>query len=424
MEAHSRQRGMERRWWRTIDKPLLFMYIILVVMGWFNIYSAVFDPDAAGTFSFLSRYGRQLIFIGAAFVMAVIIMLMDVRIITQYAYFIYFAAIFLLMLVLVIGTEISGAKAWIQVGGISIQPAEFAKFATALAFAKYVSSPNVGMNRVFSQIKAAIWFVVPMMLILLEPDAGSAIVYMSFILVLYREGMSGRVLIMGLFAVFLVVISLVVHHYWVIGGLAAISLVVFFYGKKSFGKVMLILLVFLASSALVLGVDYAFNKLQPHQKSRINVLLGKEVDVKGAGYNVNQSKIAIGSGGLSGKGYLDGTQTKFNFVPEQTTDFIFCTVGEEWGWIGATIVLSLFLMLLLRIIMLAERQRNDFYRIYGYCTAGIIFMHVFVNIGMTIGLLPVIGIPLPFFSYGGSSLWGFTILLFIFIKMDMKYNSV
>jgi rod shape determining protein RodA len=199
---------------------------------------------------------------------------------------------------------------------------------------------------------------------------------------------------------------------------------VFFYGKKTVKKVVVIFLVFVACSAFVLGVDYAFNKLSPHQKSRINVVLGKDADTQGAGYNVNQSKIAIGSGGFSGKGYLDGTQTKFNFVPEQSTDFIFCTIGEEWGFVGVTVVLGLFLILLLRIIMLAEKQRNDFFRIYGYCTACIIFIHIFVNVGMTIGLLPVIGIPLPFFSYGGSSLWSFTLLLFVFIKMDMRRGTI
>jgi rod shape determining protein RodA len=324
----------------------------------------------------------------------------------------------LLVLVLAVGTEISGAKAWIRIGGISIQPAEFAKFATALAFSKYVSSPDINMRRVFSQIKSSVWFIIPVLLIMLEPDAGSALVFFSFFLALYREGMTGRVLLTGAFVIFLFVISILVHQYWIIGGLGMVALAVFFYEKKTFGKTVVIFLAFLACSTFVLGSRYMFDKLSPHQKSRINVLLGKDIDTKGAGYNVNQSKIAIGSGGFFGKGYLDGTQTKFNFVPEQSTDFIFCTIGEEWGFVGTTVVLSLFLMLLLRIIMLAERQRNNMYRIYGYCTASIIFLHVFVNIGMTIGLLPVIGIPLPFFSYGGSSLWGFTLLLFIFIKMD------
>jgi rod shape determining protein RodA len=414
----------EKKWWRSIDKTLVSIYAVLVVMGWFNIYSAVFDPDVAGIFSFASRYGKQLLFIGLAFIIAIVIMVMDVRVIIRYTYFLYGISIALLLLVLVIGTEISGAKAWIQFGGISIQPAEFAKFTTALAFSKYISSPNVNMRHVFSQMKSAMWFAVPILLIMIQPDAGSALVYLSFFLVLYREGMSGRILVTGAFVIFLFVISMLVHQYWVIGGLAVMSLAVFFYGKKSFGKVIVIFLIFLACSALVFGVDYAFDKLSPHQKSRINVLLGKDTDIKGVGYNVNQSKIAIGSGGFSGKGYLDGTQTKFNFVPEQSTDFIFCTIGEEWGLVGTTIVLSLFLMMLLRIIMLAERQRNNFYRIYGYCTASIIFLHVLVNIGMTVGLLPVIGIPLPFFSYGGSSLWGFTLLLFIFIKMDMRRNTI
>ncbi|MDR1973202.1 MAG: rod shape-determining protein RodA [Bacteroidales bacterium] len=419
MEVTS-QRGLEKKWWRTIDKPLLILYVILVVMGWFNIYSAVFDPDMADTFSFTSRYGKQLLFIGLAFTIAIVIMVIDVRIIIQYTYFFYGITVALLVLVLVVGTEVSGAKAWIQIGGLSIQPAEFAKFTTALAFAKYVSSPDINMRRMFSQMKSAVWFILPVILILLQPDAGSALVYAAFLLVLYREGMTGKILAAGAFLIFLFVISLLVHQYWIISGLVAIALVVFFYGEKTFGRIVLILSALLVCSAFVFGVDYAFDRLSAHQKSRINVLLGKDADIKGTGYNVNQSKIAIGSGELFGKGYLDGTQTKFNFVPEQSTDFIFCTIGEEWGWVGTTIVLSLFLTLLLRIIMLAERQRNNFFRIYGYCTASIIFIHIFVNIGMTIGFIPVIGIPLPFFSYGGSSLWGFTLLLFVFVKMDMK----
>ncbi|MDR0618513.1 MAG: rod shape-determining protein RodA [Bacteroidales bacterium] len=419
------RRETGKKWWFSIDKTLIVIYVALVVIGWFNIYSAVFDPDTAGTFSLLSRYGKQLLFIGLAFIIAIVVMITDIGIMIRYSYFLYGVTAILLILVLVVGTEISGAKAWIRLGNISIQPAEFAKFTTALAFSKYISSPDINMKRVFSQVKSAIWFAIPMLLIMIQPDAGSALVYFSFFLVLYREGMSGRVLLTGAFVIFLFIMSMLVHQYWVIGGLGIVALAVFFYGKKTFGKVVVILFVFLVCSAIVFGARYMFDRLSPHQKSRINVLLGKEVDTKGVGYNVNQSKIAIGSGGFLGKGYLDGTQTKFNFVPEQSTDFIFCTIGEEWGFVGTTIVLSLFLMMLLRIIMLAERQRNSLYRIYGYCTASIIFLHVFINIGMTIGLLPVIGIPLPFFSYGGSSLWGFTLLLFTFIRMDsMRMSTI
>ncbi|MDR0763662.1 MAG: rod shape-determining protein RodA, partial [Bacteroidales bacterium] len=319
MNEYNQTRG-ERKWWRNVDKTLIFIYIALVIMGWFNIYSAVFDPDTAGVFSFSSRYGKQLFFIGLAFIIAIVIMIMDIRIIVRYSYFIYGIIAVFLVLVLVIGAEISGTKAWIRFGSFSIQPSEFAKFATALAFSKYISSPNVNMKRVFSQVKSAVWFIVPMLLIMLEPDAGSALVYLSFLLVLYREGMTGRILVVGAFVVFLFVMSMLVHQYWIIGGLGVVALAIFFYGKKTFGKVVIIFLVFLACSTLVLGTRYAFDKLSPHQKSRINVLLGKTADIKGAGYNVNQSKIAIGSGGFFGKGYLDGTQTKFNFVPEQSTD--------------------------------------------------------------------------------------------------------
>ncbi|MEG1909666.1 MAG: rod shape-determining protein RodA, partial [Bacteroidales bacterium] len=301
-----------------------------------------------------------------------------------------------------------------------IQPSEFAKFATCLAFAKYVSSPEVNMKRVSSQIVASLWFLLPMILIMLQPDAGSALVYTAFVLVLYREGMSGNVLLMGGTAIILFVLTLVVNTYILLAVVGLLLLILLFYNKKNSKNIVMAIGLFILCCAFIFSVDYAFDQLGDHQKSRINVLLGKNPDLKGAGYNINQSKIAIGSGGLLGKGYLEGTQTKFNFVPEQSTDFIFCTIGEEWGLLGSTVVLCLFLFLVIRIIQLAERQRSDFARVYGYGVACILFFHVFVNIGMTIGLLPVIGIPLPFFSYGGSSLWSFTLLLFVFIKMDAR----
>ncbi|MDE5704139.1 MAG: rod shape-determining protein RodA, partial [Bacteroidales bacterium] len=334
------------------------------------------------------------------------------------AYLFYIQSIVLLVGVLIFGTEISGAKAWIKLGPVSLQPAEFAKFTTCLAFAKYVSRPDLNMRRISNQITASLWFLLPVGLILLEPDAGSALVFTAFIFVLYREGMSGNVLITGVIAVLLFILALLVNPYILMGLVAVVCTILVFINKRTFKNIAMAVGIFLACCVFIRGVDYAFNRLSDHQRSRINVLLGIDADLKGAGYNVNQSKIAIGSGGFSGKGFLDGTQTKFNFVPEQSTDFIFCTIGEEWGWIGSTVLLGLFLFLLIRIILLAEKQKNDFGRIYGYGLACILFIHVFVNIGMTIGLLPVIGIPLPFFSYGGSSLWTFTLLLFVFIKMD------
>ena len=326
--------------------------------------------------------------------------------------------------VLVVGTEISGAKSWIKIGSLSIQPSEFAKVATCLAFAKFVSQPSLNMKQPRNQLRGALWFLFPMMLILLQPDAGSALVFLSFVLPLYREGMSGWVLVTGLVAVALFVAALLVNRYVLIGFIALVTIFLIWRNKRSVKNIALGGLLFLVCSLYTLGVEYAFNHLSAHQQTRINVLLGKEQDIHGAGYNVNQSKIAIGSGGFWGKGYLQGTQTKFDFVPEQSTDFIFCTVGEEWGWAGCTVFLGCYLFLLLRLVKLAEKQRSDYARVYGYGVAGIFFMHLFVNVGMTIGLLPVIGIPLPFFSYGGSSLWAFTLLLFIFIKMDARQRNL
>lgn len=404
---------------RNIDKPLLLIYLLLVIAGWFNIYSVVYDPENTG-FSFVTRYGKQLMFIGFAFLLGAAVLIADLRIFVQFAYLYYGIAILLLLAVLVVGAEISGAKSWIKIGSLSIQPSEFAKVATCLAFAKYVSQPAMNMKRIKNQILASLWFLLPMGLILLQPDAGSALVFVSFVLVLYREGMSGKVLLAGLVAVALFVAALLVNRYVLIGVVFLAVLALLLRNKRSFKNIALAVLLFGVCSCYTLGVEYAFNKLSPHQQTRINVLLGKEMDVKGAGYNVNQSKIAIGSGGFAGKGYLQGTQTKFDFVPEQSTDFIFCTLGEEWGWVGCTVFLALYIALLLRILKIAERQRNVYARVYGYGVACIFFMHLFVNVGMTIGLLPVIGIPLPFFSYGGSSLWAFTLLLFIFIKMDTR----
>lgn len=410
----------KQRIWRTLDKPLVLIYLFLVVTGWLNIYSVVYDPASAEGFSFATRYGKQLLFVGFAFLIGLFVLVADLRVFTQFAYLYYGLAILFLAAVLVIGTEVAGAKSWIRVGPLSFQPSEFAKVATCLAFAKYASRPALNMKRSRNQVLASFWFLLPMALILLQPDAGSALVFVSFVLVLYREGMSGKVLLAGLAAAVLFVAALLVNKYVIIGFIALVSGFLFFRNKRTLKNVALAALFFCVCSGYTLGVGYAFSRLSAHQQTRINVLLGKESDVHGAGYNVNQSKIAIGSGGLWGKGYLQGTQTKFNFVPEQSTDFIFCTIGEEWGWAGSTVFLAAYLFLLLRIVKIAERQKQPYHRIYGYGVASIFFMHLFVNVGMTIGLLPVIGIPLPFFSYGGSSLWSFTLLLFIFLKMDAR----
>lgn len=405
---------------RDIDKPLVIIYLLLMIAGWFNIYSVSFDPESAQGFVLASRYGKQLIFIGLAVILAFVILSIDTRLFTEFAYLYYGIGILLLLAVLVVGSEISGAKSWIKLGPLSIQPSEFAKVATCLAVAKYASGPGVNLKKVSFQLRTALWILPPMVLIMLQPDAGSTLVFFSFVFVLYREGMSGKVLWAGFIAIVLFVAALLVNRYILIGIIAIPVIILILRTRRTFRNVAMAVLLFLGASLYIIGVEYAFSKLSPHQQTRINVLLGKESDLMGAGYNVNQSKIAIGSGGLWGKGYLQGTQTKFNFVPEQSTDFIFCTIGEEWGWVGCSVFLAAYLFLLLRIVKLAERQKSVLARVYGYGVASIFFMHLFVNVGMTIGLLPVIGIPLPFFSYGGSSLWSFTCLLFIFVKLDAR----
>ena len=409
--------------WKNMDKPLLLVYLLLVAAGWFNIYSVVYDPESMAGFSLATRYGKQLVFIGFAVLLAAFVMIADVRIFTQFAYLYYGICILLLLAVLVIGTEISGAKSWIKVGPLSIQPSEFAKVATCLAFAKYVSQPALNMKRSRTQLQAALWFLIPMVLILLQPDAGSVLVFLAFLLPLYREGMSGWVLVTGLVAVVLFVAALLVNRYVLLGGIALVAAFLIWRNKRTLKNVVLGVLLFAVCSFYILGVEYAFNRLSPHQQTRINVLLGKEQDLHGAGYNVNQSKIAIGSGGFWGKGYLQGTQTKFDFVPEQSTDFIFCTVGEEWGWVGCTVFLGGYLFLLLRIVKLAERQKSAYARVYGYGVAGIFFMHFFVNVGMTIGLLPVIGIPLPFSATEGL-LYGLSLCSYSFLSRWMPGSGI
>jgi rod shape determining protein RodA len=409
----------ERNIYGKIDWITVWLYIILVLMGWVSVYSAVYDESHSSILDISQRYGKQMIWILAAGVIAFVIMLIDAKVYNAFAYIIYGLSILILLAVLSIGTEISGSKSWFQVGGFAIQPAEFAKFATCLALARYLSSYATDFNVLRTKIISTIIIFIPALLILLQNDTGSAIVYIALILVLYREGLSGYFLISGVIAVVLFIMTLLINQYMMTIILTALAIFIYYYNKFLRRRWWIIIMVYVASVGFVYTVDYAFdNLLEDHQKTRINVLLGKDIDPKGAGYNVNQSKIAIGSGGLIGKGFLQGTQTKYNFVPEQTTDFIFCTVGEEWGFVGSSAVIILFVFLLYRLVKMAERQRSDFSRIYGYGVVSILFFHFLVNIGMTIGLVPVIGIPLPFFSYGGSSLWAFTILLFIFIKLD------
>jgi rod shape determining protein RodA len=403
-----------------IDWLTVMLYLMLVFMGWVNIYAAVFNEEHQSILDTSQRYGKQLIWIGLSIFTALVLMLIDGKFYSTFAIPIYLVVNILLIVVLITARDVAGARSWIDIGDFKLQPSEFAKSATALALAYYLSTLNIRMDELRTRLIAAILLIIPAGLILLQNDTGSALVFGAFAMVLYREGLSGNFLLFGLAMALLFIFSLLFTPLTMLIILGLIAVFAFITQKKKtmklglgLGGALVVLMGF------VYSVDHIFNQvLEPHQQIRINVLLGKEDDPKGAGYNVNQSKIAIGSGGLTGKGFLKGTQTKYDFVPEQTTDFIFCTVGEEWGFLGSFVVILLFAALMIRIVFVAERQRSAFTRIYGYCVASILLFHFMINIGMTIGLMPVIGIPLPFFSYGGSSLLGFTILLFIFVKLD------
>ena len=462
----------------NIDWVSILLYLLLVLIGWLNIYAAVYDENHSSIFDISQKYGKQLIWIGAAFVLAFLVLLTDSKFFTTFSMVIYGIMIFLLIAVLFFGTETKGARSWFEVGDFRIQPAEFAKFATNLAIAYVMSRHNFKVMRFSSLLTIGLILALPSGLIILQNDTGSALVYSSFILVLFREGLHGSILLLCFVAAAIFIMALLYSPFTVLLVIIGGTLIAFYYYRHDirelfqiilfigcgFGLFVLIkwmfnllisdyymlltvyvitsitaiypiykrkmknMITLLLISWLCVGaapsVNYAFDHLQPHQQDRINELLGIRVDPKGTGYNVTQSKIAIGSGGLLGKGFLQGTQTKLNFVPEQSTDFIFCTVGEEWGFVGSPFIIVLLAVFILRIIKLAERQRSSFSRIYGYGVASILFFHVAVNIGMTIGMAPVIGIPLPFFSYGGSSLWSFTILIFIFLRLDANRLQV
>lgn len=406
-----------------IDWVTVLIYFALVIIGWFSIFSAKYDEMHPSIFDLSQVYGKQLIWIGASLLIGFTILLIDAKFFNAFSLWIYIFFLASLFVVLVYGKATKGATSWIDLGaGIKFQPSEFAKMATALALAGYLGRLDIDLQKRKSQIVAAVLVLIPMALVLLQNDTGSAIVFVSFILVLYREGFPGTgwVMVAGVVAVLLFVFTLIWSQkimYIILGCLLVLTLTYYLITKKK--DIVKMLAVFACMFVFVFSVDYAFNKvLQEHQRNRILVLLGQLDDPKGVGYNVHQSKIAIGSGGLAGKGFLQGTQTKYDFVPEQHTDFIFCTVGEEGGFLGTATVVLLYVALLIRIILLAERQRSTFSRVYGYSIAGILFVHVAINIGMTIGLVPVIGIPLPFLSYGGSSMLAFTIMLAIFVKQD------
>lgn len=465
--------------WAKIDWMVVVIYLLFILFGWINIYAAEFNEEHAGIFDMSQRYGKQFIFIIAALLIAATIVLIDSRFYIFFSYILYIIIIMALVAVLLFGREINGARSWFEIGSFGLQPAEFAKFITVLALARYLSregrSPASFKNLVVSLL--IIFF--PALLIALQPDLGSTLIFFALVLVLFREGLSTYLFSVGILAAILFIATLLVDNsifiysalvaagfiyhlitgrgarisitgllIYILAGALVLAVIYFLTGDVmpdlvfifalfisglvySYyiflykAKHVLIILAFLMGSMVfTYSVDYAFNNiLKPHQQTRINVVLGIESDPSGAGYNLNQSKISIGSGGFAGKGFLQGTQTKFKFVPEQSTDFIFCTVGEEWGFIGTSLVIILFTVLLFRILTLAERQRSAFSRIYAYGLFSILLFHFLINIGMTIGLVPVIGIPLPFFSYGGSSLWGFTILLFIFLRLDASRHE-
>ncbi|KQX08970.1 rod shape-determining protein RodA [Flavobacterium sp. Root420] len=396
----------------NLDWISVFIYIALVTLGWLNIYSS-------SLLSTEGTYQKQLIFIGCTIPLIFVVLFVDGKFYEKYASIIFGVSLLSLAGLFVFGKTIAGQRCWYAIGSFTLQPSEFAKAATSLALAKYLSDTQINLKDVNRQVQALAIVFLPVLLILPQPDPGSALIYSIFIIVLYREGLPSWYVWTGFITILLFVLTLVLEPYVVILIALGVLMIIHFKGRVVDRNIILSGLILVGISAFVLSVDYVFdNVFKQHHRDRFNILLGKTVDMKGIGYNTNQSEIAIGSGGWVGKGFLEGTQTKGGFVPEQHTDYIFTTVGEEWGFAGSFVVIALFVGLFLRVIYLAERQKTKFSRVYGYCVAAILFTHFFVNIAMVIGIFPTIGVPLPFFSYGGSGLWGFTILLFIFLKMD------
>ncbi|HSD15230.1 MAG TPA: rod shape-determining protein RodA [Flavobacterium sp.] len=403
----------------NIDWITVLIYSTLVIMGWMNIYSASLPLEETSFFDLTQIYGKQMLFIIMAIPLIFVILSMDAKIFEKYSTVFYILGIFSLLGLFAFGKTIKGQTNWYQFGGFGFQPSEFVKTATALLLAKLVSDTQINLKLFKHQLIALAVFGFPVFLILLQPDAGSAMIFLSLVFVLHREGLPSWYLWTGFIGIALFILALIVKPTFLIGFVFLVMIVHFIFNTRITRNPLIYAIVFVAITGMVLSVDYVYeNVLEPHQKDRINVLIGEDVNMQKEGYNLNQSMIAIGSGSWLGKGYLEGTQTKGGFVPEQHTDYIFTTVGEEWGFAGATVVIFLFVCLFLRIIYLAERQKTKFSRIYGYCVATYLFTHFMVNISMLIKLFPTIGVPLPFFSYGGSSLWAFTIMLYIFIKMD------
>ena len=425
----------------NLDPVILVLYLLLMVMGLANIYSAAYDPDRPNFFDQGTEHGKQALWIGISMVLGAAVMLIRGQFLRDSSYAIYAGVLVMLALVLLVGKEVNGQKGWFEFGSFSIQPSEFAKFATALALSRYLSGLKALADNK-SRLISAIIIIAPAGLILLQPDTGTALVGLAFILVLYREGLSGNVLLLGILALVLGILSLLTQDssmdlpftdavlsgkYFLLAMIAVVLVLCAWLVRRMVVRrerrryFRLVAFTFIASVAIIGTVDYAFeNVMQDHQRDRILDMLGQKEDLQGLGYNVEQSKIAIGSGGFLGKGYLEGTHTKYKYVPKQSTDFIFCTVGEEWGFVGSVVLIAVFATLILRIIFISDRQRSRFTRIYCYCVACIFFLHLAINIGMTVGLAPVIGIPLPFFSYGGSSLIGFSILVGILLRLDAE----
>lgn len=410
-----------RGWFGKVDRITLILYTFLVLFGWVNIYAAVYNQEFGNIWDTSQEYGKQLLFIVAGILLILIVLLSDARLYEILSIPIYIVTLGLLALVLVAGKEVGGNKSWLVLGGFTLQPSELAKFGTALVLSRYLALKNVDVSQWRYRWVPGMIILLPLGLILAQPDTGSALVFFAFALVLYRAGLPLYYLLLIVWAIVLVLASLLLGTFPVAVGLTVLALLLLMLVRRQRGVVFPLLAGLALSLTLALGTGFFFDKvLQPHQQMRINLLLGKVEDSRAAGYQTAQSLIAIGSGGFTGKGFLQGTQTKFNFVPAQSTDYIFCTVGEEWGFLGSVVVLFAFLGLLYRLVFLAERQKSAFARYYGYSVVSILFFHLTVNLGMTLGLLPVIGIPLPFFSYGGSSLWGFTLLLFVFVKLDAQ----
>ena len=402
-----------------IDYISILLYFTLVLMGWMTIYSASLPLEETSIFDISQIYGRQMLFIALTIPLILVILFTDAKIFERLSFVFYGIGIILLLGLFLFGVTKKGQTNWYQFGGFGFQPSEFVKIATALLLAKYLSYSQINLKYTKHQIIGLVIIGLPILLILMQPDAGSAMIFLSLIFVLNREGLPSWYFFSGVIAIVIFFLSLVIQPLYIVAALSLIMIIHYIFNRKISRNPIVYGILFIVMAGFSFSISYVYDKvLEPHQKDRINVLIGDDVDMKREGYNLNQSMIAIGSGGLLGKGYLEGTQTKGGFVPEQHTDYIFTTVGEEWGFIGSLIVILLFVTLFLRIIYLAENQKTKFSRVYGYCVATYLFTHFFVNIAMLIKLFPTIGVPLPFFSYGGSSLWSFTILLFIFIKLD------